>query len=482
LAGAVNNDTLTLNNPKAGLFVSAGTAANAQSAGLGKDIRVTGLELTATQAGKPVYGYTFVSTITGNVGEISAKVLDVAFTKVYEGNTQFDNADGYTLTKMVAGEAAPKISSGSITVSSPNADTYNKFSTTTLSLDNPNYTLLGGAQLATIQPAPLGIAIKTLFKAKTELPDIAAKDFTVVGLQNGETIPSIDLLTLFSKDVSKNDENYVKAIAVSAGPGVANVANYVIKQAVNPTEGSNTMNMVKLISPDEVVTMPSAPPPALPAVTAAAPAAPTPTASVSTAPAAATTSAAATPSTNAAAAPAAAATTTTAAATTTSTASTAAPEATTTTAAPAAATATASPAASTDVAASTQAPAPAMQAVVASNVTPGVVVSTVRASTPQASGLVTVELPKDMVNLSITPIVIPLPTAVVATTTVATGATAGLNVTLSNNQPLPDWIRYDANQKALITTPDARATFPITVVIVVGDQRTVVVVSEKPRP
>jgi uncharacterized protein (DUF302 family) len=51
---------------------------------------------------------------------------------------------------------------------------------------------------------------------------------------------------------------------------------------------------------------------------------------------------------------------------------------------------------------------------------------------------------------------------------------------MSNNQPLPNWIRYDATQKALVTTPDAQATFPITVVITVGDQRTVVVVSEKP--
>jgi hypothetical protein len=57
-----------------------------------------------------------------------------------------------------------------------------------------------------------------------------------------------------------------------------------------------------------------------------------------------------------------------------------------------------------------------------------------------------------------------------------------LSVALSNNQPLPDWIRYDPNQKALVTIPDARASFPITVVITIGEQRTVVVVSEKTIP
>ena len=462
LVGAVNNDELTLNNPIYGTYVSSGTAATLQGAGLDKDVLVNGLVLTAIQAGKPVYGYQFGSSITGKVGEIQAKVLDLAITKVYEGNSQFDNADSYTLTNMVVGEAAPKINFGTATVESPNAGTYTKYSTTSFALDNPNYTLVGGAQLATIQQAPLGIAIKTLFKAKTELPDIAAKDFTVTGLQNGETIPKIDLLTLNFKDVSKNDENFVKAIAVSAGPGVANVANYVISQAVNPAanplSGGTTMNMVKLISPDEIVAMPAAPPPALPAVVAPVASSPAPIASaVQPSVAAVAAVATATPiasATPAVAAPAAAATPATAAASTASS--------------------------STEVATSAQVPAMAAQPVIASNVTPGVTVSTVRQPTAQANGLVTVELPREFVNLGIIPLVIPLPAAIVGTPSAPTGLTGVVSVSLSNNQPLPDWIRYDATQKALVTTPDARATFPITVVITVGDQRTVVVVSEKP--
>jgi hypothetical protein len=317
-------------------------------------------------------------------------------------------------------------------------------------LDNPNYTLAGGAQLATIQPAPLGIAIKTLFKAKTELPDIAAKDFSVVGLQNGEIIPKIDLLTLNFKDVSKNDENYVKAIAVTSGPGIANVANYFITQAVNSTDnplaGGTTMNMVKLISPDEVITMPAAPPPALPVVTVAAAPTPTPVASPVNEPASAPT-VASVPVT--AAAPTIAASVM---------------------------------ATSVEPATAGLASAIGVQPIIASNVTPGVIVSTVRQSTPQANGLVTVELPKEMVNLGIIPLVIPLPTAVTNNPSVQGDATTGLSVALSNNQPLPDWIRYDPNQKALVTIPDARASFPITVVITIGEQRTVVVVSEKTIP
>jgi hypothetical protein len=122
----------------------------------------------------------------------------------------------------------------------------------------------------------------------------------------------------------------------------------------------------------------------------------------------------------------------------------------------------------------------AAQPVIASNVTPGVTISTVRQPTVQSNGLVTVELPREFVNLGIIPLVIPLPTAIVGMPSAPMGSTSVVSVALSNNQPLPDWIRYDATQKALVTTPDARATFPITVVISVGDQRTVVVVSEKP--
>jgi hypothetical protein len=518
-------DVLTLNNPEAGQFVTAGTAANAQSAGTQKDVQVTGVVLTAQQSGKPVYGYTFASTVTGKVGEIKPTSLDLAFTKVYEGNTNFDNKNSYTLKGMIGSEASPLINAGLATVNSPNAGTYNQF-VSTLTIDNPNYTLLGGAQLATITQAPLGVAIKTLFKAKTDLPDLAAREFTVVGLKNGETIPKIDVVTLAFKDVSRNDENFVKSLTVTPGSGIANMANYAIKQAVNPvanaSEGGNTMNMVKLTSPDEVVTFPAAPPPVLPTVTTAAPApapapspapAPAPAAAPAPAPAAtAVTSASATsagstvstsPTTGSTGSTGSTASTTptetstsptvstasTAAApagsTAPATATTAAPEAsstttagTTTTTTTSTTTATTTTATGTATAASTQNTA-SPEAPTATTSTLGIRVNTVTAPTPQTPGLVTVVVPQGAINVAATGMVIALPQTVTAPAgPLPNGDSPQLNVTLPNNQALPSWIRYDATQKALVTSPDARATFPITVVITVGEQRTVVVVSE----
>ena len=101
------------------------------------------------------------------------------------------------------------------------------------------------------------------------------------------------------------------------------------------------------------------------------------------------------------------------------------------------------------------------------------------APTAQIAGLVTVVVPQGAINVAATGMVIALPQTVIAPAgPLPNGESPLLNVTLPNNQALPSWIRYDATQKALVTSPDARATFPITVVITVGEQRTVVVVSE----
>jgi hypothetical protein len=75
-------------------------------------------------------------------------------------------------------------------------------------------------------------------------------------------------------------------------------------------------------------------------------------------------------------------------------------------------------------------------------------------------------------------LVIALPEAVISSATTPSGENLSVNVTLPNNQPLPAWIRYDASQKALVTSADATAMLPITVLITIGDRRTVVVISE----
>ena len=92
----------------------------------------------------------------------------------------------------------------------------------------------------------------------------------------------------------------------------------------------------------------------------------------------------------------------------------------------------------------------------------------------QANGLVTVILPQGSASAA-AGIVIGLPPAV---TTAAQNTNTQVVATLPNGQALPSWIRYDSAQKAIVTGADARAAFPITVVLNVGEQRTLIVLSE----
>ena len=430
VTGAVNEDVLALKFSLAGSYVSAGTAPSLQGAGSQKTVQVNGLQLTAQQAGKPVYGYGFSSTARGPIGDIQPKPLDITFTKVYEGTNVFNASNTHVLTGMVGNEPAPQISAGRMTISSANAGIYNNYASSSLALSDSNYTLVGGKQVATIDKAPLGIAVNLQSKGKSDLNDIPAKDFTVIGLQNNETIPKIDLISLQYKDVMRNADNYVKSITVRPGPGVADMANYFLTQAVNRNLGTNTTNTVKLTMADELILVPAVARPYFPDLSRADNA-PMPVAALR-------------------------AEANSASPVNTGVTNLARPSTTT----------------------SFNAPGGAAVVPIAAASTPGIVVNTVNSPSTQLNGLVTVVVPKALSGTLTTGLVIGLPQSVIPAAPSASGETPELKVTLSNNQPLPDWIRFDSVQKALVTTPDARATFPISVTILVGDQRTVVVISE----
>jgi hypothetical protein len=101
------------------------------------------------------------------------------------------------------------------------------------------------------------------------------------------------------------------------------------------------------------------------------------------------------------------------------------------------------------------------------------VVSTISSASVQVPGLVAVLVPAGTAT-SGTGLVIALPEQVV--TSAAAGA--AVQVTLSNNEPLPDWIRYDAATQTLVTSAVPAGAFPLSVVVTVGGQSTVIQISE----
>jgi hypothetical protein len=104
----------------------------------------------------------------------------------------------------------------------------------------------------------------------------------------------------------------------------------------------------------------------------------------------------------------------------------------------------------------------------------GVAVNTVNQAIEGAPGLVDVVVPIGTTS-SGTSLVIALPEAVFANATEA-GATE--SVTLANNQPLPAWMRYDTASKTLVTGAVPIGALPMSVVVTVGNQSTVVQISE----
>ena len=103
----------------------------------------------------------------------------------------------------------------------------------------------------------------------------------------------------------------------------------------------------------------------------------------------------------------------------------------------------------------------------------GVVVNTINSPTTQVTGLVAVLVPAGTATTG-TGLVIALPQQVLT----SAGPNSSVQVTLPNNEPLPAWIRYDAATQTLVTTAVPSGGFPLSVVVTVGGQSTIIQISE----
>lgn len=101
-------------------------------------------------------------------------------------------------------------------------------------------------------------------------------------------------------------------------------------------------------------------------------------------------------------------------------------------------------------------------------------VNTIRAPNQQALGIVAVLLPKGTSSVG-TGVVISLPEEAVQT---AAQSNASVKATLPNGNPLPAWIKYVESEKGLVIGSVPEGGLPFQVLLTVGDQRTVVQISE----
>jgi mucin-19 len=104
----------------------------------------------------------------------------------------------------------------------------------------------------------------------------------------------------------------------------------------------------------------------------------------------------------------------------------------------------------------------------------GIVVSTVRASSQQIPGIVAVLLPKGSASVGVGAVIY-LPEEALQSNSPSSGAVVA---TLPSGAPLPSWIKYVESEKGLVLGSVPEGGLPFQVMLTVGDQRTVVQISE----
>jgi hypothetical protein len=469
-AGFVNNETEAV---LGGTLSYEGTSQGARNAA---SYAITPVGLTSSN-----YAVNFADgTLTISPAGVSAIAVNLtgSTTKVYDGTTAATLTPGnFALTGFVAGEGA-SVSKTTGTFDNANAGT-GKTVTATLSSSDfaatgttqlSNYTLPTSASgaIGSITPAPLNA---TLTGSITKVNDgstaatLAPGNFALTGFVNAEGA-SVSK-TSGTYDTASEGTGKTVTTTLSSGDfaatGATQLSNYTL-----PTSASGAIGA---ITPVPAPPAPEPPAPVTPAPVTPAPVTPAPVTPAPVIP------------------------------------EPVKPEPVTPTPAPAPVTPTPAPAAPVVVVIPPAVPAVSAQSVApprltistgssatsalpsvsarpssaavssgsssSSSSSSGVSVSTINAPSVQMPGLVTVLVPAGTATAG-SGLVIALPEQVV--TPAAAGGT--VQVTLPNNQPLPDWIRYDAATQTLVTSAVPAGAFPLSVVVTVGGQSTVIQISE----
>jgi hypothetical protein len=221
--GAIDGDTVTLNNPAAGVYAD-------KNAGIGKSVSVNGISMTgASNGAATVYGYQLASaSASGNVGEITPAPLTVTAdnaSKTYGQVTTFSGSEftssglqgGETLGSVMLASAGAAATAG--VAGSPYAIVASDAAGGTFSAGNYTITYNNGS--LTIAPAALAVTADN----KTREYGLANPTLTgtLTGLVNGDTAAVVSGLAYATTATTASD---VGSFAIASSGGTA--ANYVI--------------------------------------------------------------------------------------------------------------------------------------------------------------------------------------------------------------------------------------------------------------
>lgn len=187
VSGAIDGDTVTLNNPGAGTYAD-------KNAGTGKTVTATGVAIaSATDGSANVFGYQLSSTsASGNIGDITALGITGSITaanKTYDATTAA-TITSRTLSGTILGDTV-SYTGGTATFADKNAGTGKTVTATGLGLtgaDAGNYTVNStAATTADINPAVVSVAGSRAYDGSA---GFTAGSFsaTISGTLAGETL------------------------------------------------------------------------------------------------------------------------------------------------------------------------------------------------------------------------------------------------------------------------------------------------------
>lgn len=167
-------------------------------------------------------------------------IIGLSGSRSYDGTTAFDSSI-LTASGVIGSDVIGL--SGVGYVSSANVGSYTGFtSSSTLTLSNPNYTLVGGTVLATITPASLSITANNASKNYGQTLTFAGSEFSSTGLQNSETIGAVNLASTGSVATANVSASPYAITASAASGGTFLASNY----SISYTDGALTVNPASL--------------------------------------------------------------------------------------------------------------------------------------------------------------------------------------------------------------------------------------------
>ena len=230
LTGALDGDTIILNNPTAGTYDTANVA-------IGKTVTVTGLSITsASNGGAAVYGYTLASTTAaGPVGTIAAATLTYTADAASRTYGAANPAFGGTTTGFVGSDTLANATTGTASFTTlanaaSNVGSY-LISGAGLTANNGNYVFVQAAANATaLTIAPANLTYTADAASRTYGAANPAFGGTVTGFVNGQTQATATTGTASFTTLATAASN-VGSYLISGSGLTANNGNYVFVQA-----------------------------------------------------------------------------------------------------------------------------------------------------------------------------------------------------------------------------------------------------------